>query len=388
MRRKAPIAILAAFAAFAAIAANRPFEIVGEWAASVFDTESISTPKALENAGLKSLSAMLTYVDNTGNVSTKEFDVDPNNMEESIEEALRDIRNTVNTATENAARALARVATLASLVWDNAQKIEQILSALVNVFSQLATIEIKDENTGETKNFDVKAEPDRVVLIGGLVDKSVPVDGLSVTSNSQNRIQVGDFEIADINTIPVKRELSGELSFTFLPNIMDIGLFDFIDEINHYTTIKGFYDDHAAGGSFGFCADSLAQQLTRQADDHSHFMLSVYFDGANHHLHYTPVGVLTNLAAATDSPWSWDARSGTFRNPWVQVANRTITATGAASGDGSYYVAVDMAQGTAVLTKGTTPASDDNMAYFTIGTVEGGKLTSGIKSMPVCIYWQ
>ena len=386
--RKLVFSFAAALAAFSAFA-DFPFSDFGAKAAAYFTDQNIPSPKALNYADAGELKAKLTALDADGKTITTEFTIDKSDVEGSISAALEGLRSTVNTATINAARALAQAAALAEMVYDNAEAIEQILTALYRIFTDLATLEIRNPEDNTAEKIPMKVEGDTVYINNNFM-QLVRVDDVSVDTNSAGKLQLLDFNYASAGQIPYIEPYGSDhwLTYHYFGWFFDSAVFAGQTNIS----LKGWnVPTHDSDHYPGFCGDSLAAQLTRDSETvDKHYVLTAYGSGGGEQwdLHYTPVGLLTNLAAQADLPWSWDARSGTFRNPWVQVANRTITATGAASGDGSYYVAVDMAQGTAVLTKGTTPASDDNMAYFTIGTVEGGKLTSGIKSMPVCIYWQ
>lgn len=391
--RRIPIILFAALAAASAFA-SRPFEVIGVWAAEQFDTQSIASPKALQYDDIGTLEATLSYVDKDGRKMTKAFDVDPEDIEGSVERALEDIRSTVNTATDNAAHALAQTAILFTIVRDNAEKIEDILQNLVNVFLELSKLKIEDPETGETKELPVKVVNNNEVRIVGNVAQPVKVDNLSVGTNATGELQLYDFGGAVAGQFPYVAPfgLGTWLEYRYLGSFFDSALFAGQTNI----TLKGWNTRKDTSDNPAFCGDDLATQLTADNDDperNMHYVLTAYGQNSNPvqswQLHYTPIGSLTNLAATADLPWSWDAAARTFRNPWVQVGRATkVVTVGTGLADGSYYVAVDMAAQSVTFSQGATPSSDDSTAYFAVGTISNGKLASGIKSMPVCIFWE
>ena len=379
---------LAAALLAASVHASRPFEVMGDYAASLFDTGNIARPAALQDTGLNSLQAILTGVDNSGEVVHIPFDIDPDDEEGSIERAISDLRFTVNTATRNAARALARTATLATMVHDNAQKIEDTLSNLVAAFLLISTIEIEDPETHETQSIPVKVEKDKVTVVGG-AGSPVRTDGLSISSNSAGRLEVAGFSTDQTSLdycFPYRRGDGFGIQWDPLGNFFDGETLP-TDETTGIG-IMGFRQNHASGSSHGFCADSIAQQLTRTTGTTDHYALTAYKGGGTTRLHYTPIGTLTNLNVSVDTPWGWNTSTKSFTNPYAQVGSRTVSVeVGSNLSDGNYSVAVDMESGTASLVQGT-PTPTDTTAYYFVGTVSGGELVDGPHATPVCLYWE
>jgi len=391
--KRIPLILFAALAVTAS-AASAPFSTFGKSAAEFFD--KTARPKALQSEGLGALTEVLTYPSNDGNKETKIFEVDPNDIEGTINAALEGIRATVSTATDNAVRALARAATLAELVKDNAERIGDILNGLSAVFEVLSKVTIEDPDTGETKELPMKVVNNEVHIVGSIA-QPVKVDGVSVDTNATGELRLLDFSGASAGQIPYVDYYYGGrnwLTYRYFGSFFDSSLFAGQTNISLIGWNNARHDMDNYGP--GFCADDLATQLT--ADNTGvtdrHYVLTAYGEddhagGANWTLHYTPVGTLTNISAAANLPWAWDSANATFRNPWVQVGRTTQTVTvGTGLTDGTYYIAVDMASQTVTFSQGTTPASDDATAYFTIGTITNGKLTTGITSMPICIFWE
>ena len=86
-------------------------------------------------------------------------------------------------------------------------------------------------------------------------------------------------------------------------------------------------------------------------------------------------------------PWTYNPESGQWVNAYVQIGYETIKYDGLTAIEGDNYVKVNVDTKSASI-EGSSGSQTQNVYYFAIGTISGGKQTSGAYYTPIIFLYQ